>query len=1400
MRTTRFLSCLCAFLLTVALIPSAAFAQKSASDGVRVPVEELLAKGDYVEGEAIAIVRAGADVDVSAQTESLTEVEADSVELAAAGAANSESAVDAEVAQRVNSVSADRYEIRHVVDHARTTEQILRELYDDPDVVSAEPNYLIQNPNSLDAQDDAFESASESSSQEGASEFDEPVSNDLDDVTRDGDAPLSAQPSADATEGSALATQDDASAGDVSALSADGVASEDSVLPLAADAASPLFAQSAGDNPKDLTCEQWSLDESVAAYGYNTTTRSPQGTYSMNVPGWASGRHDSSSVNATTGTVCIMDTGIDTTHPDLVPVLFDFSDSGNFPASRYAELHAKYGLQKYGMNASGDSNPAVDGYDSHGTHVAGIVAAQWNDDGVSGIASGTKIFAVRIFGPADTQDEVSVLKGFEFLVDVAQDVNLKAVNCSWGGGITQFGYEVMVNELGKNGVNVVFASGNRTADLDETMDNGAMNSPYSISVNAAQPDGKPTEFSCYGQSSTDVFAPGTQITSTIFQTIDFMTDGKLTGRNVFMRFFPEATDASNLMAYEKFSGGSTGGVRLFKENPATNADPQEITSFVDSGVGYGDTYAAAVNVSSLHKPSKEEPVIFNGSSGYVYAAIPLDSSVSDTSAALANVKYVSMDLAMSDSFKPIGGIASITCSIEGETKPDEVDTTASKAFYQDDGGVWHEGVNSGWVASATYTTYQCQWSLNSFNVDEFVSASNHAHQWLLDNPGKTLPGEVTEAGGYENYHDPGKATGVYGWQPGDGKTYVIVKVGVAAHGSEPSSSTKLCMDDMALGTGDAYVAGYENMPGTSMAAPAVTGCLAVIAKGEKNNSEMTADELEQASLARASKLLASVDYDDDLSKLCRTGGRVDLKHQSEFTKKAPLITKAIADGDELTVSGYFFGTSGSLAVDDVLVSAGDIVSWSSDSIVASLSALGLDNGSHVVKVTNSDGAIMRATFSYSNIEAKGNPLYERTHVVPVDDPQFAADRTDRLYGAMASCDGDLYALSAQGKNHCAQALWRFDTQEEGWSRCADLPDVCKGSAVSETSLFSYRGDIYFTTVSTNYKLGQVTIWKYDIAADSWAEINRPTGGSWPNGAICVLGDDLIMVGMSDFQFASSSSSDETGAGTGYSLRAASDDAEGAVEEEPSSTKFYCGVLDLDSGTLTKIDGAFDGDVANMSFDGVKAASSESKIYLYAPKGSDDEEDTVDSDWLVRLTYDKAANTMSYENLRSQAAKVVGSDLVPEFDKDIGDQSNGAYVTLAGLPDGVAIIGSSTLGEDTHIIKDDGSEAFAYDRTSSYHHVFEPLATWSDDGYLYVTGTNATEPDVMYFRSTYYGQSIPDNPVDPGDDGGDGATGASSSSSTLPKTGDMLLWAGLVIAALAALASAAYGLRKGRGRS
>ncbi|MFT6749733.1 MAG: cell wall-associated protease [Flavobacterium sp.] len=161
--------------------------------------------------------------------------------------------------------------------------------------------------------------------------------------------------------------------------------------------------------------------------------------------------------------------------------------------------------------------------ESHGTHVAGIVAASRNNDkGVNGVANNVKIMAVRVVPDGDEHDK-DVALGIRYAVDNGA----KVINTSFGKAYSpnkQWVYEaikyaakkdvLIVNAAGNDGENidVVSTFPNDSEDLvNEVSDNvltiGAMSLHYDEKL--------PATFSNYGKRNVDVFAPGVDIYATV---------------------------------------------------------------------------------------------------------------------------------------------------------------------------------------------------------------------------------------------------------------------------------------------------------------------------------------------------------------------------------------------------------------------------------------------------------------------------------------------------------------------------------------------------------------------------------------------------------------------------------------------------------------------------------------------------------------------------------------------------------------------------------------------------------------------------------------------------------------------------------------------------------------------
>jgi subtilisin len=97
--------------------------------------------------------------------------------------------------------------------------------------------------------------------------------------------------------------------------------------------------------------------------------------------------------------VAIIDTGIDYTHPDL---------AGNFK-----------GGYDFVFN---DDDPFDDSSKSHGTHVAGVIAAEENGTGVIGVAPEADIYAVKVLDGGGFGDLSWIISGIEWAVDNQMEI------------------------------------------------------------------------------------------------------------------------------------------------------------------------------------------------------------------------------------------------------------------------------------------------------------------------------------------------------------------------------------------------------------------------------------------------------------------------------------------------------------------------------------------------------------------------------------------------------------------------------------------------------------------------------------------------------------------------------------------------------------------------------------------------------------------------------------------------------------------------------------------------------------------------------------------------------------------------------------------------------------------
>ncbi|PIQ27849.1 hypothetical protein COW36_08525 [bacterium (Candidatus Blackallbacteria) CG17_big_fil_post_rev_8_21_14_2_50_48_46] len=183
-------------------------------------------------------------------------------------------------------------------------------------------------------------------------------------------------------------------------------------------------------------------------------------------------------------TVAVLDTGVDYDHPDLQGRVIkgaDYVDKDYEPK----DMHG------------------------HGTHVAGIIAAQMNNsEGVTGLAPQVKIMAVRVLDANGSGSLFTIAKGIAYAANNGAKVINLSLGSPPGGGVMRTLANFLAGYAERKGALIVAAAGN---------DGGAIGYPAAASkflcVGAINQQNQLASFSNRG-AELDVVAPGVGILST----------------------------------------------------------------------------------------------------------------------------------------------------------------------------------------------------------------------------------------------------------------------------------------------------------------------------------------------------------------------------------------------------------------------------------------------------------------------------------------------------------------------------------------------------------------------------------------------------------------------------------------------------------------------------------------------------------------------------------------------------------------------------------------------------------------------------------------------------------------------------------------------------------------------
>ncbi|MGI2909450.1 S8 family peptidase [Tolypothrix sp. VBCCA 56010] len=206
--------------------------------------------------------------------------------------------------------------------------------------------------------------------------------------------------------------------------------------------------------------------------------------------------------------VAVVDTGVDYTHADLNDNIW--FNSGEIFGNGIDDDRNGYVDDVIGWNFVNNNNNPMD-YNEHGTHVAGIIAAENNGSGINGVAYNAKIMPIRVLDEKGSGSFDNIARGIVYAADNGADV----INLSLGGGYSST-LEQAIKYATQKGAVVVMAAGNEGAY--KPTNPAALATNYGIAVGAIDYYGYVTDFSNWAGSNSNlnyVVAPGDDIYSTV---------------------------------------------------------------------------------------------------------------------------------------------------------------------------------------------------------------------------------------------------------------------------------------------------------------------------------------------------------------------------------------------------------------------------------------------------------------------------------------------------------------------------------------------------------------------------------------------------------------------------------------------------------------------------------------------------------------------------------------------------------------------------------------------------------------------------------------------------------------------------------------------------------------------
>ncbi|RSL29545.1 peptidase S8/S53 subtilisin kexin sedolisin [Salibacterium salarium] len=318
--------------------------------------------------------------------------------------------------------------------------------------------------------------------------------------------------------------------------------------------------------------------------------------------------------------VAVVDTGISTSHPSL-----DVEDG--YSAVSYTDSY--------------------DDDNGHGSHAAGIIAANQPSAGIVGVAPDADLYAVKVLDEIGSGSLTQVLNGMEWAIDEGVDI----INMSFGTLTNSQSMKSMLDAAYDDDIIVAAASGNR-GESSESGSRVEFPARFEsvVAVGAVDEDNERAYFSATGDS-VELAAPGVDIVSS-YEGSSF---GPLSGTSMATPFvvggfalmkeaYPEE-DAAHIretLQDEALDLGSDGRDEEFGYGLLQLPDLSDVTIDKEEEIGEEESTEQPVEEDIEDNPISDDPIDIpeedeNDESASVEVPSHVDSRVSYNEDGSANV-------------------------------------------------------------------------------------------------------------------------------------------------------------------------------------------------------------------------------------------------------------------------------------------------------------------------------------------------------------------------------------------------------------------------------------------------------------------------------------------------------------------------------------------------------------------------------------------------------------------------------------------------------------------------------------------------------------------------------------------------------------------------------------------